>query len=39
MFLSFVPGEGCAESIYRRFGFERNGAEDNGEIIMLLDLF
>ena len=35
MYLSFVPGEGNAETFYRRFGFLPTGEEDEGEIVMM----
>lgn len=38
MLLSFVPKENNPEGFYRRFGFERTGEEDDGELIMKLPL-
>ena len=38
LLLSFVPEENNAELFYQRFGFERTGEEDEGELIMRLTL-
>lgn len=38
LFLSYVPGEGCAEPFYRSLGFEPNGAMDGDEVVMRLPL-
>jgi diamine N-acetyltransferase len=38
LFLSVVPGEGSAEELYRRFGFERTGRFDEGEAELRLAL-
>ncbi len=35
-FLSFVDAEGGPEPFYRRFGFERTGEVDEGEVVMKL---
>lgn len=38
MLLSYVPGEGSPEPLYRSFGFEPTGDMDENEIIMRLAL-
>jgi diamine N-acetyltransferase len=38
MLLSFVPKENNPEEFYKRFGFERTGEEDEGELVMRLSL-
>lgn len=38
MLLSYVPGEGSPEPLYRSFGFEPTGDMDGDEIIMRLPL-
>ena len=36
--ISYVPGPGCPEPLYRNLGFEPNGKIDDGEIVLELDL-
>ena len=38
LLLSFVPNENNPEGFYKRFGFERTGEEDEGELVMKLVL-
>lgn len=38
MLLSFVPAEQSPEPFYARFGFERTGEIDDGEVVMALAL-
>jgi diamine N-acetyltransferase len=38
MLLSFVPAKNNPEPFYARFGFERTGEIDDGEVVMALDL-
>jgi diamine N-acetyltransferase len=38
MLLSFVPKENNPEEFYKRFGFERTGEIDDGEVVMRLML-
>ncbi len=38
MLLSFVPKENNPEAFYKRFGFERTGEIDDGEVVMQLVL-
>ena len=38
MLLSFVPKENNPEGFYKRFGFTRTGEEDEGELVMKLQL-
>jgi diamine N-acetyltransferase len=38
MLLSFVPKENNPEGFYKRFGFERTGEIDDGEVVMRLAL-
>jgi diamine N-acetyltransferase len=38
LLLSFVPNENNPEGFYKRFGFERTGEEDEGEMVMKLVL-
>jgi diamine N-acetyltransferase len=38
MLLSFVPKENNPEAFYKRFGFERTGEIDDGEVVMRLAL-
>jgi diamine N-acetyltransferase len=38
MLLSFVPAEQNPEAFYARFGFERTGEIDDGEVVMALAL-
>jgi diamine N-acetyltransferase len=38
MLLSFVPKENNPEAFYARFGFARTGEEDEGELVMRLEL-
>lgn len=37
-YLSFVDADGGPEAFYRRFGFERTGEIDEGEVVMRLAL-
>lgn len=32
--VSYMPGEGCPEPFYRKFGFEPTGRVDGGEIVL-----
>lgn len=36
--ISYVPGDGCPEPLYRSLGFEPTGEVDEGEIVMVLPL-
>ncbi|CAN5130245.1 GNAT family N-acetyltransferase [soil metagenome] len=36
--ISYVPGPGCPEPLYRGLGFLPNGKIDDGEIVLELDL-
>lgn len=38
LLLSYVPGEGCPEPLYRSLGFAPTGQVDGGEVVMALDL-
>lgn len=38
LLLSYVPGNEKASGLYKAVGFEENGMEDDGEIVMVYDL-
>lgn len=38
LYLSYVPGNKAAESIYKRVGFVKTGEVSDGEIVMVYDL-